>query len=182
MKFSAALAVFWLVPFLPLRSQAPATSRSVFIEATESTGTSRTTNHWRTYSGAYSKTKSTTRELDITVRNMSALPGEFEIEWYFIGKPTSGNRRFLYDKGNRTVTLAPGAFEQFAVESKELTSNRVRDYYWYGYSYQSGDKADGWIIRAKVGGEVVRVKTSSAQLEQLEKNPDEFTRLIGTKK
>ncbi len=161
-----------------LRGQVPATSKSAYIEAVESAGDSRTTDHWRSVYGSYSKTKAGTRELGITVRNMSALPGQFEIEWYFVGKPANGGRRFLYDKGTRPVTLAPGAFERFAVESKELSSRNTRAGYYYGYNYKSGDKADGWIIRAKVGDEVVRVKASNPQLEQLEKNKEEFSRFV----
>ncbi len=161
-------------------SGAGGSSKSVFIDASESTGDSKTTNNWRYSDGSYSKTKVATRELNITVRNMSALPGQFTVEWFFVGKPSSGTRRFLYDKGQRNVTLAPSAFEKISVESKELTSNSVRDYYYYGYSYKSGDKPDGWIIRAKVGDEVVRVKTSSPQLDQLESNKAEFERFVGT--
>jgi hypothetical protein len=178
-------AVLGIVAFIsPVCAQAPATSRSVFLEAMESAGDSKTTNNWRTYSGSYDKTKVATRELAITVRNMSqTLPGKFTIEWYFIGKPTNGTRRFLYDQGNKEITLAPSAFEKIAVESKELSSRTVRDsyYYSYGYNYKSGDKPDGWIIRAKVNGEVVRVKASSPQLELLEKNKAEFEQFVSRK-
>ena len=163
-----------------VHAQTSATSRSVFLDAVESAGDSRTTNNWRTMDGSYSKSKVATRELAINVRNMSAAPGEFTIEWYFIGKPASGTQRFIYDKGTRKVTLGPSAFEKFAVESKELSSQVVRDNYYYssGYSFKSGDRPDGWILRAKVGEEVVRVKASNAQLEQLEKNKDDFERLV----
>lgn len=163
------------------KAQEPATSKSVFLDAVESAGDSKTTNNWRTYDGSYSKTRVASRELAITIRNMSAIPGKFTIEWYFVGKPAGGTRRFLYDKGTRDVTLAPSAYEKITVESKDLTSNSVRDYYWYGYSYKSGDRPDGWILRAKVGDEVVRVKASSPQLEQLEKNKAEFERFVGKK-
>jgi hypothetical protein len=167
----------------PVFAQAPATSRSVFIDAVESAGDSRTTNNWRTYDGSYSKTKVASRELAITIRNMSALPGQFSIEWYFVGKPANGTRRFLYDKGEKQVTLTPSSFEKFSVESKDLTSKAVRDsYYYYGYNYKSGDRPDGWIIRAKVGDDVVRVKASSPQLEQLEKNKEEFAKFVEKQK
>jgi len=175
----AVLGILGLIS--TVSAQAPATSRSVFLDAVESGGDSKTTNNWRTYDGSYSKTKVATRELAITVRNMSAIPGKFTIEYYFVGKPANGTRRFLYDQGTKEVTLAPNAFQKISVESKELSSSSVRDYYWYGYSYKSGDKPDGWIIRAKVGDEVVRVKTSSPQLDQLEKDKDEFAKFVAKK-
>jgi hypothetical protein len=108
---------------------------------------------------------------------MSALPGEFEIEWYFFGKPANGTGRFLYDKGSQKVTIAPGAFQKIAIDSKELSANTIRDYYYWGYNYTSGDRADGWIIRAKVGEEVVRVKGSNPLLEQLASDEAAFTKL-----
>ncbi len=149
----------------------------------EGNGDSKTTNNFRSYDGSYSKTRTATRELAITVRNMSAIPGKFTIEWFFVGKPANGTRRFLYDQGTREVTLGPSAFEKFPVESKELSSQTSRDtYYSFNYSYKSGDRPDGWIIRAKVGDDVVRVKASNAQLEQLESNKEEFAKFISKKK
>lgn len=156
---------------------ATATSKSVFLDAVESTGSSTTVNHWRDISGNYSQTKTSSKELNITVRNMSQLPGEFGIEWYFFGKPAGGTGRFLYDKGSKKISVAPGAFQKVPVESKELSAHTVRDYYWYGYTYNSGDRADGWVIRAKVGDEVVRVKASNPLLEQMATDPDGFTKL-----
>jgi hypothetical protein len=161
---------------------ATATSKSVVIDAVQSNGSSKTVNHWRDMSGNYSQTKTTSKELTITVRNMSALPGEFEIEWYFFGKPASGSGRFLYDKGSKKISVAPGAFETFPVESKELSAKTVRDFYYYGYNYTSGDKAEGWLIRAKVGDEVVRLKASSPQLEQLASDETAFARLVNRTK
>jgi hypothetical protein len=115
---------------------------------------------------------------------MSALPGEFQIEWYFFGKPANGTGRFLYDKGSKKVMLAPGATEKVSIDSKELSNHTYRGdgYYWYGYNYTSGDKADGWIIRAKVGEEVVRLKASNPVLEQLSQNPDAFAKLTKDRK
>ena len=183
--FVAIFPVQGQVPQIPPQAAPPAAmSRSVFLDAVESTGSSKTINHWRDISGAYSQTKTSSRELSITARNMSALPGEFEIEWYFFGKPASGSGRFLYDKGSKKLTLAPNASEKFAIDSKELSNHTTRGdyYYYYGYTYNSGDKADGWVIRAKVGEEVVRVKASNAVLEQLTANAEAFTKLTNTHK
>jgi len=161
---------------------ASATSKSVFLDAVESTGNSTTVNHWRDISGDYSQTKTSSKELDITVRNMSQLPGEFEIEWYFFGKPANGTGRFLYDQGSKKISVPPGAFLKVPVESKGLSAHTVRGYYWYGYNYTSGDKADGWVIRAKVGDEVVRVKASNPLLEQMASDPNGFSKLTSKTK
>jgi len=177
MKWLGVLPVVFFAAQWNVQAQAPAGgSKSVFLDVVESTGSATTVNHWRDVSGAYSQTRTSSRELNVTVRNMAAVPGEFEIEWYFFGKPASGSGRFLYDKGSKKVTLAPSAFEKVSIDSKELSNHTVRDYYYYGYNYSSGDKADGWIIRAKVGEEVVRVKASTALLEQMAADPVAFAK------
>jgi hypothetical protein len=176
MKSLGILSALFFVVVLTARGQAPATSKSVFLDVVESQGSSKTVNHWRDISGNYSQTKTSSRELNVNVRNMSPAPGEFEIEWYFFGKPASGSGRFLYDKGSKKITLAPNAFEKVSIDSKELSNRTTRDYYYYGYTYSSGDRADGWIIRAKVGDEVVRVKGSTALLEQLAQDPEAFAK------
>jgi hypothetical protein len=175
-RFGFPLVLF-LLAICHAPGQTPAASKSVFLDAVESTGNAKTVVHGRDVYGGYNQTRTSSRALAITVRNMSALPGEFEIEWYFFGKPASGTGRFLYDKGSQKVSIAPGAFQKVSVDSKELSAHTVRDYYYWGYNYTSGDKADGWIIRAKVGDEVVRVKASSALLEQMTADKEAFARL-----
>ena len=175
-----AICTFALVPLL--RAQTPATSKSVTIDVAENAGDSTTLDSWRNVYGSNSRTKAVTRQLTITVRNMSGtLPAELNVEWHFVGKPSGGTRRFLYDKGSKSVSLKPGAFEKLQVESKELSNYKYTSVF-SGYTYRSGDKADGWIIRTKVGDEVVRVKASSPQLEQLEKNAEEFKRFVAKPK
>jgi hypothetical protein len=155
-----------------------ATSRSVVIDAVDSTGNAATLKSWRNVYGSSARTKAETRQLEIAVRNMSGtLPGDFNVEWFFVGRPAAGTRRFLYDKGSRRISLKPGAFEKFEVESKELSNYRYHSVS-SGYVYRSGDRADGWIVRVKVGDDVVRTKASSPQLEELEKNKDQFERFV----
>ena len=174
MKTSLAILVTVLLSALPARAQAPATSKSATVDVVESNGNAATINSWASAYGSFDKTKATTRALGITVRNMSATAtGEFEVEWFFFGKPANGSKRFLYDKGAQRIAVKPSAFEKFAVGSKELTSSRYRSAY-SGYTYHSGDKPDGWIVRVKVGGEVIRVKGSNPQLEQLEQDKAGF--------
>jgi hypothetical protein len=160
------------------QTSAAESSRSVVIDAVDSTGNAKTLQSWRNVYGSSAKTKAETRQLEIAVRNMSGtLPGDFNVEWFFVGRPAAGTRRFLYDKGSRRISLKPGAFEKFEVESKELSNYRYHSV-TSGYVYRSGDRADGWIVRVKVGEDVVRTKASSPQLEQLEKDKEQFARFV----
>ena len=178
MKIPLAFFAAALLCALPVRAQAPAVSKSATVDVAESQGNAATLDSWASAYGSFDKTKAITRALGITVRNMSAtLPGEFEIEWFFFGKPAGGGKRFLYDKGAQNIGVKPSAVEKFAVASRELTSERYHSA-GTGYTYHSGEKADGWIVRVKAGGEVIRVKGSDAQMEQLEHDKAAFEAML----
>ena len=180
MKIPVALLATALLSVPPAPAQAPATSKSATVDVVESNGNAAMLDSWATAYGSFEKTKATTRALGITVRNMSATaPGEFEIEWFFFGKPASGGTRFLYDKGSKPLAVKPSGVEKFAIASKELVSERYHSAY-SGYTYHSGKKADGWLVRVKSGGEVIRVKGSDAQLEQIERDKARFEALLKT--
>ena len=178
MKTSLLLFTAAALAVPPARAQEQAASKSATVDVVESNGNAATLDSWVSAYGSFDKTKATTRALGITVRNMSAsAPGDFEIEWFFFGKPANGGKRFLYDKGAQRLAVKPSAFEKFAVASKELTSERYHSA-GTGYTYHSGDKADGWIVRVKSGGEVIRVKGSSVQFEQLEHDKAGFELML----
>ena len=180
MKTARALlaTVFLAVPIAP--AQAPATSKSVTLDVAENNGDAATLTRWATAYGSFDKTKAATRALGITLHNMSAtVPGEFEVEWFFFGKPAGGGKRFLHDKGSQRIVAKPSAIEKIAVASKELVSARYRSGY-SGYTSHSGQKPDGWIVRVKSGEEVIRVKTSDAQLGQLEHDKAAFDAMLKT--
>jgi hypothetical protein len=153
-------------------------SRNVSIEVKEAADAA--TVDRGTGNARHSKTVVAKRELTITARNMSvSLPGEFEIEWFFVAKTPGGERRFLFDKGSRRIALQPGLTEKFVTESKELTNERsIRTDGNATYTYNRGGKPDGWIVRAKVREEVVCLKASRAQLEQLAKDSAQFQKFV----
>jgi len=161
-------------------AQTPQTSRSATIDVEERAGNANALNSWRSVYGSSERTLAMTRNYTIVVRNLSAQPGEFDVEWFLVAKPAGGSRRFVYDRGQRHVSLKGGAFEKLVVAGKELSNYRyhsaVSDRTW-----KSGTKADGWVVRVKADGEVIRIKTSDPQLEQMVKKPEEFDRFIAPK-
>jgi hypothetical protein len=179
MKMFLSSVLSMTVGVLASLGQTPGSSKSVSLDVVESAGNSATLQNYRSsFSGYTNKTKSASRELAVSIRNMSGtLPGEFNVEWYFIGKRTGGTRRFLYDKGTKQLSMKPSEIAKFSIESKELVSTRAYSYY-SGYTYSSGDKADGWIVRIKSGSEIVRVKTSNPQLEEFQKDAAAFEKFI----
>ena len=180
MKTLLPIFTIVLVSILSAHAQVPATSKSATLDVAESQGNAANLARWASSYGSFDKTKATTRALGITVRNMSTTAqGEFEVEWFFFGKPAGGGKRFLYDKGSQRLAMKPSAMEQFVAASKELVRQRYHSAY-SGYTYHSGQKADGWIVRVKSGEEVIRVKGSDAQMEQLERDKVGFEAMLKT--
>lgn len=152
-------------------------SKSAYLDVKYVTAGTATDVHWRSVYGSYGKTQRQSKALLIEVRNMSKLPGKFCIEWYFIGKPVSGSMRFIYDHGSKQVELSGGDFTKLEIESDELKSTRWRSSTGR-YYYQKGDKADGWLVRALVGDEVIRVAASGPAYEKRGRDEEQLKRLI----
>ena len=158
----------------PASSPAPAAqSRSVYLDVKAATGGSSSVN-WRSYYGSSSRTDVKSTQLEIRLRNMAHVPGSFTLEWIFFGR--NGARRFIYDVGTEAVELPGGGTETTGAVSEELESSRYRSY--YGYSYRSGDRPDGWLVLAKIGDEVIRSKGSSPQIEALGQSKPQLEKLL----
>jgi hypothetical protein len=155
-------------------------SKSAYLDVKYVTAGTATDVHWRSVYGSFGKTQHESKALLIEVRNMSQNPAKFGIEWYFIGKPIRGTTRFIYDHGSKEVELAGGALTRLEVASDELSSTRYRSSSGR-YYYKSGDKADGWIVRALAGGEVIRVKASSSQYEKYGSDNEQLKQLMERK-
>jgi hypothetical protein len=171
-------------PSEPSAASAVPLSQSVFVDVKDLGSNVSSSTNWRSVWGSYSKDVTRARALEITLRNSAKLPGEFLVEWYFFAVPARGGKRFLFDRGSKPVTMAPGAIEKATVVSDELNSSRSHytyDYYSYSRTHKSGTRPEGWIVAVSAGGKLLRVKTSSAQIEELYKKSDEFKALVEPK-
>ena len=181
---AGAIALFSLSVGTPLRAQVPvapaaaATSKNCSLDVVESAGTGTKSTITQTYTyGSTMSAKLATSKLTITLRNMAPQPGNFTVEYYFVGKSLRNGGTFCYDKGSKAVPLGGGAFQDVVVESKSLESHTYRAGY-DGHSNKMGEKPGGWIVLVKVGSAVVTTKTSSSQLDQLLSDKDAFDKFI----
>jgi hypothetical protein len=156
-------------------------SQSVFLDVKD-LGTNLSSNaNWRSVWGSYSKDTKRARGLEISLRNPAKIPGEYLVSWYFFATSVRGGKRFLFDLDKKNITLGPGGSEKATVISDTLQSQTVHyayDDYYYNYHYKSGNKPEGWIVTVSVAGNVIRVKTSGAQLEELYKKTEEFQAML----
>ena len=125
--------------------------------------------------------------LDVEVRNFSQLSAEAVVEWYFVGKPVTGQDLFVFDQGSKALTIASGSREIIGAESSELTSTvkkhlTLRSGYAGGFQNnlpsasvkKSGSKVAGWIVRLIAGSQVLQVRASSPSLETTGRNESQL--------
>jgi uncharacterized protein DUF4339 len=164
-------------PFVPVAPAAGDPNKhSVTLEVKSLTAGSgaATTSGQYVYGSSTTYTKA--QKINIHVRNLKHEPDEVEVEWFFFGKPATGNKRFMYDKGIKKLAIKAGGWEDTQVTSKELES-KVYNYDTTN-QYKRGQKAEGWIVRVKAGEKIIALQASSATLEDLAKNPGEFESVL----
>ncbi|MEO7931788.1 MAG: hypothetical protein ABIT76_01385 [Chthoniobacterales bacterium] len=196
-SLSFCLASLWFFTVAALAQDVPpaatptplpagaATSQSVFLDVKDLGTNVSSSENWRSVWGSYSKNVTRARALEIVLRNPAKLPGEFVVEWYFFAIPARGGKRFLSGRDTKTIQMAPGGTEKATVVSDALDSTTAHysgDYYYYNSSYKTGSKPEGWIVTISTGGKMIRLKSSSAQLEEIYKKTDDFKVLLEGKR
>ena len=163
--------------------------------------------------GSSSVTKKVTREsrpvIELQVRNVSRRPGLAHMDWFFVAQSVSGGGLFVWDKGERDVSLDAGAERAETIESSGLDQATKTETHGErvtvpgssgrspaGYSYsrgpttvitpvtsqeRSGARPNGWIVRMFVEGKLVKVQASSNPLEVIGRDSAQLENLLSRK-
>jgi hypothetical protein len=114
-------------------------------------------------------------------------PGEYTVEWFFLAKEINSKSRWVFQNGSIRIS---GAGNVFDVISKILPERRVDESIYtftssssgteFGKTvettvdvsgsstkYKAGSKIEGWVVRIKEGGKVVRIEASLSELKNL---------------
>lgn len=166
----------------PSESSAPAVeaaaplSQSIFLDVRDLGNDVSTSTHWKTTWGSYSQSQQRVRALELLLRNPAKVPGEYLIEWYFFASPARGGKRVLHDHDSKTIPLAPGGLERATLISAEYNSHTTRysSAYYHQSTYKYGSKPDGWAVRVKINGKIIRTKTSGAIIDDILKKAETF--------
>lgn len=86
---------------------------------------SNTGSNWKTSWGSFSADYVNKRVLVVNLAKLGDFDPNVVVKWYFIGRNESG-QRVIYDKGERSVLIAPGGSE-IAIVSKTITQTRSRE-------------------------------------------------------
>jgi hypothetical protein len=153
-----------------------ATKSATSFDSANGTTTSGTA--MRTETTGSTRTRKSSVELEITVRNLSSQADTTKVEWYFFAKPVGKSEEFLHDSGSRELQVKPAGEEKVAVESKETSMTVSRESKAkFGTASpgstkesKSGTKASGWIVRLVSDNAVLAVRASTPALETMARN------------
>jgi hypothetical protein len=144
------------------------------LEAHEiGTGDARSSN-WETDYGSYDRDFARSKQILVTLHNMSRKPTPFAVTVYFIGKPTVAPNSsgydprdlFIYDRREHAGEFHKEIELTGTFRSRTLTSN-VQHYQLAGVESASGNDMVGWIVVGYSEGQRFGVAASSQELLQL---------------
>ncbi len=126
--------------------------------------------------------------IEVLVRNLAREPATARCECLFVGKGVEPENLFVWDRVERQVTVPGGDHKRETVQSEEIFSAETRTRYDRSSSSgdshsapttkESGARPHGWIVRAFVGEQLVKVQASNSALERIGNDPAQFASLL----
>src|ERR1700677_133197 len=168
------------------------------VETMSAGGSTKTTGLPQGIAGTSTQTRDHTTTLQITIKNFGKAADQVDVEWYFIGRQTTNHhdgKDFVFDSGNKTITVQPAGFEKFAQISKAAQTAKVTTTKTTmvnvpsagGVSRQVADSSTteseggtrlvGWVVRILADGKVLDARGSDFKYEDIAKDPDKFAAL-----
>ena len=133
------------------------------LEAHEVGTGDSTTSNWETTWGSYDRDHHQTKNLRITVRDVSRRVGEAQLLVYFVARPLPTGNRFIYSHRVLPVVFGNRIEITGEIPAPSIKSNE-KNYALSGRRYSSGTVMDGWIVIGRVGSQVFDVRASSQAL------------------
>jgi hypothetical protein len=144
---------------------------NVTIQAQHKRGGSSSDYDYRASWGSYSKTVISTKEIEVTIKQHRKEKQPLIVEFFFIIKGESG--RFAQQAGVLELPEGEGT-ATFSTSSKQ---DRAR-YVYLGIRERSGDRIEGWLVRALNRGRVLGIAASSPSFEELASRPDKLKPMV----
>ena len=191
-RISPTLAIAALA--LGLQAEACGGPSAPSLEVRTLSNSRRTTVVAAGADGSFSKDIDRTAVIEIKMRPFSVPKEGFDLEWFFVAKTVAGRERWIFDAGMRH---SPGGREELRVQSGpvqaqsdrqvELALRPVRTEEGTALAYTSvvtdtsaGSRYEGWVVRVKCRGEVLRVESSLPELRELAlETPLVFDKALG---
>ena len=144
---------------------------NVTIRAQQKSGGSSTDYSYRTSWGSYVRTVTSTRDIEVTVNQPRKEKQPLKLEFFFVIK---GDKRYAKQAGSLDLPEGEGS-AIFSTSSKRGQERWV----YLGFREGSGERIEGWLVRALKGDEIVGIAASSPSLEELAAQPQKLRALLG---
>lgn len=133
------------------------------LEAHEVGTGDSTISNWETTWGSYDRDHHQTKNLRITVRDVTRRVREAQLLVYFVAHPLPTGNRFIYSHRVLPVVFGNRIEITGEIPAASIKSNE-QNYALSGRRYSSGAVMDGWIVIGRVGSQVFDARASSQAL------------------
>ena len=143
---------------------------NVTIRAQHISGGSSTDYNYKTYWGSYVRTVKSFKDIEVTIVPPRKEKHPLKLEFFFVIK---GDYRYARKAGEADFPEGEGS----AVFSTSTRQSQHRLVY-VGVYAQSGEKVEGWLVRALKGDQIVGVAASGPSLEETAASPERLSALV----
>ena len=132
------------------------------------------------------------KAIEITVRNFGPLPDTAQVQWYFVAVPAKvdpakprSEQETIFDDGQQSVSLDPGAKQTFKAQSKDVVSKLKKGSSAFmskrgrldpsgSGKKTTGKVFEGWMVRVVADGRVIDSRGSNDALSDVAKDDVKF--------
>jgi hypothetical protein len=122
--------------------------------------------------GSYVRMVKSFKDIEVTIVEPRTEKHALMLEFFFVIK---GDRRYAKRAGEADFPEGEGS----AVFSTSPRQSQRR-FVFVGTYAQSGEKVEGWLVRALKGGQIVGVAASAPRLEETAGNPERLNALVAS--
>ncbi|HEY5706477.1 MAG TPA: hypothetical protein VIS96_12975 [Terrimicrobiaceae bacterium] len=144
---------------------------NVTIRAQHKSGGNSADYSYRASWGSYVRTVTSTKDIEVTVTQQRKEKHPLKLEFFFVIK--GGPSRYAKKAGILDLPEGEGS----AVFS---TSSQQRQARWVylGFREKSGERIEGWLVRALKDDRIIGIAGSSPSLEEMATDPEKLKSLL----
>ena len=144
---------------------------NVTIRAQQKGGSSSSDYSYRSRYGSYVRTVTATKDIEVTITQPRKEKQPLKLHFFFVLKGDS--KRYAKQAG--VLDLPEG--EGSAVFSTSAKQGQQR-FIYIGFRESSGERIEGWLVRALNNDRIIGIAASSPSLEELAAYPDKLKGLL----
>jgi hypothetical protein len=117
--------------------------------------------------GSYARTVTSTKDIEVTVSQPRKEKQALKLEFFFVIKGDS--KRYAKQAGVLDLPEGEGS-SVFSTSAKQGQARWV----YIGFRESSGERIEGWLVRALNNGRIIGIAASSPSLEELAAYPEKL--------